>query len=410
MAKGMIVNMKNLKLTKFNVFTILLIPFVWIYELSVVAPILGSIAGAFPTASTFQLQLVIIMPFFASIPFSIIAGKLAKRHDKKNLVILGLLIYGIAGMLPYFCNTMPQILICRLITGIGVGMVLPLPNAMIAEHFSGTQRERMLGIATSVANIANVLDSIAVGVILTLGWRYPFLCFSVCLVIMLVSMVGLPKFPPKNEPVAVEEHHVSSKKIPKIAYILVLFMGLNWLLFAFNITNMALFMVEQNFATPWLIGLAICFPGFASIFSGMIFPNFYHKTKNYIAPISIAIYAAGFIAMYFTYGFGMQTVGNLLIGFGSGMLNPYILNLTSQKVDKVHRDAAYGLVTSGIHIGYLAAPFVQLAIATISGNETFRFLYGVSAVILIVATVISVFVAAKIPNQMAEEMAVDEAK
>ena len=160
--------MKNLKLTKFNVFTMLLIPFVWIYELSVVAPILGEVAKAFPNASTFQLQLIVIMPFFTSIPFSIIAGKLAKRYDKKNLIIIGLLIYGVAGMLPFFCQTMGQVLIFRLITGIGVGMVLPLPNAIIAEHFTGTQRERMLGAATGVANVANVLDSVAVGFILTL--------------------------------------------------------------------------------------------------------------------------------------------------------------------------------------------------------------------------------------------------
>lgn len=400
--------MNNVKLTKFNVFTILLIPFVWIYELSVVAPILGSVGEAFPNASTFQLQLVVIMPFFMSIPFSVIAGKLAKRYDKKNLVVIGLLIYGIAGIMPFFAQTMPQILICRLITGIGVGMVLPLPNAMIAEHFTGTKRERMLGVATSVANIANVLDSIAVGFILTLGWRYPFLCFTVCLVIMLVAVAGLPKFPARNDSTAVEEHHVPAKQIPKIAYVLVIFMSINWLLFAFNITNMALFMTQEKFGTPWLIGLAICFPGFASIFAGMLFPNFYHKTKNYIAPISILIYAAGFVAMYFTHGFGLQTVGNLLIGFGSGMLNPYLLNLTSQKVSKEQRDAAYGLVTSGIHIGYLSAPFVQLAIATISGNETFRFLFGVSSVVLIIATIIAGLAAAKMPKKATEEVMVEE--
>lgn len=400
--------MTNIKLTKFNVFTMILIPFVWIYELSVVAPILGEVSKAFPNSSTFELQLVIIMPFFTSIPFSIIAGKLAKRYDKKNLVVIGLLIYGIAGMLPYLCQTMSQILICRLITGIGVGTVLPLPNAMIAEHFIGTQRERMLGAATSVANIANVLDSIAVGFILTLGWRYPFLCFSVCLVIMLVAMAGLPKFPPKNEKISKEDNQVPAKLLPRIAYILVICMGINWMLFGFNITNMALFMESEKIGETWMMGIAICFPGLASIFAGMIFPNFYHRTKNYIAPISIGIFAAGFVVMFFTHSFATQTVANLLIGFGSGMLNPYILNLTSQKVDNAHRDAAYGLVSSGIHIGYLAGPFVQLALVTITGNGTYRFLFGVSAVILIVATFISIFAAGKISDQMREEVVTEK--
>ncbi|MBP2643961.1 MAG: transporter [Firmicutes bacterium] len=396
--------MQNLKLTKFNVFTLLLIPFVWIYELSVVAPILGSIASSFPLASTFQLQLIVIMPFFASIPMSVVAGKLAKRYDKKSLIILGLLIYGVAGMLPFLAQTMNQILIARLITGIGVGLVLPLPNAMIAEHFTGTQRQRMLGLATGVANIANVLDSIAVGFILLLGWRYPFLCFAVCLVIMVVAIFGLPKSAPnKQSSIEVVAHHLPSKNIPKITYALVVFMAINWMFFAFNIENMALFMTTENIGLPWMIGIAVCLPGGASIISGAIFPNFYSKTKNYIVFLSMAIFAIGYVALYFAHSFETQSIANILIGLGSGMLAPYILNLTSQKVEKAHRDAAYGLVTSGIHIGFLLAPFAQLILATISGNESFRFLYGVSAAILIVSTIFAFFIAMKKSNQIAEE-------
>lgn len=385
----------------------LLIPFVWIYELSVVAPILGSVAAAFPDASTFQLQLIVIMPFFASIPMSVVAGKLAKRFDKKNLIIFGLLIYGAAGMLPFLAHTMNQILICRFLTGIGVGLVLPLPNAMIAEHFEGAKRERMLGLATAVANVANVLDSIAVGFILLLGWRFPFLAFSVCLVIMVVAIFGLPKSDPNIKPVEVESH-LPGKDIPKIAYALVAFMAVNWMFFAFNITNMALFMVTEKIGLPWMIGIGICLPGLASILSGAIFPNFYHKTKSFIVPISIAIFAAGYVVMYFTHTFATQSIANILIGFGSGMLTPYILNLTSQKVEKSHRDAAYGLVTSGIHIGFLSAPFVQLAIATASGNETFRFLFGLSAAALVAAAVVSVFVAAKTPGKTVSTLTGEE--
>lgn len=393
--------MEKLKLTKFNVFSMLLIPFVWIYELSVVAPILGSISASFPLSSTFQLQLIVILPFVTSIPMSIISGKLAERFDKKNLIIIGLLIYGIAGMLPFWAETMNQILIFRLITGIGVGLVLPLPNAIITENFEGAKRQRMLGLATSVANIANVLDSIAVGFILLLGWRYPFLCFSVCLVIMVIAIFGLPKSCPNTQEIEAETHHSSSGNMPKIVYGLVAFMAINWIFFAFNITNMALFMTSEHIGVPWMIGIAICLPGGASIISGAIFPNFYSKTKNYLVPISMLFFAAGYVVLYYTHTFGIQTIANVLIGLGSGMLTPYILNCTAQKVNEEKRDSAYGFVTSGIHIGYLIAPFAQLLIATITGDETFRFLYGISAVALIVFTIIAFFIAMRKPNEVA---------
>ncbi len=397
--------MSNVKLSKFNVFAMLLIPFVWIYELSVVAPILGELSKAFPDASTFQLQLVVIMPFFTSIPFSIIAGKLAKKHDKKNLIVLGLLIYGVAGMLPFFCQTLAQVLIFRLITGIGVGLVLPLPNAIIAENFSGVKRERMLGLATGVANVANVLDSIAVGFILILGWKYPFLCFGLCLVIMVIAMVGLPKSPPVV--VAVQEGSTpsSEKGLPKVVYGLLLFMIANWMLFAFNINNTALFMITEKIGMPYMIGMAISLPGGISIISGLLFPTFYHKTKHYLVPISIAIFAAGYVVMYFTHDFTTQCIANSLIGLGSGMLVPYILNLVSQKVERSKRDDAYGIVTAGIHIGFLSSPFVQLLISTATGITAFRSLYGICANVLIVCTVVSLVVVMRMKNKSVEEVA-----
>ncbi|QAT43650.1 MFS transporter [Aminipila luticellarii] len=397
------VEKQSVKLSKFNIFTILLIPFVWIYELSVVAPILGKVGEAFPTASTFELQLVVVMPFITSIPFSVISGKLAKKYDKKNLIVLGLFIYGLAGITPFFCHTMHQILIFRLITGIGVGMVLPLPNSIIAELFTGTQRERMLGATTSVANVANVLDSIAVGFILTLGWKFPFLCFLVCFLIMFVAMAGLPKCPPAAQEISVSGELDSNKGVPKIAYALLAFMAVNWMFFAFNINNTALFMTSEHIGLPWMIGIAISLPGGISIISGLVFPNFYHKTRHFLVPIAIAIFAAGYIVMFYTHSFATQCVANCLIGFGSGLLPPYILNLTSQKVEPAKRDAAYGIVTAGIHIGFLSSPFVQLFISATTGIEAFRSLYGMCAIGLVICTVIAFFAVVRIKKEPAVE-------
>jgi len=151
-----------------------------------------------------------------------------------------------------------------------------------------------------------------------------------------------------------------------------------------------------------MIGIAICLPGGASIISGAIFPNFYHKTKEYIVPISAAIFGIGYIVMSLTHSFATQTIANILIGLGSGMIVPYILNLTSKKVEKAHRDAAYGFVTSGIHLGFLLAPFVQLTIKNITGFESYRFLCGVSAAVLIVVAVISFLAAMKQSKQITE--------
>ena len=187
------------KMTKFNEFSILLIPIVWFFCNAAVAPSLGALAQHFPAASDFQLKMVLSITSLTSVAFSVISGKLAKRFDKKMIVMIGLFIYGLGGISTAFAVTINQVLLLRLVTGVGVGLVLPLPGAIIAENFEGERRSRLLGLCTSTANVANVLTSIAVGILLVYGWQYPFYAFALSFVLVLTTLIGVPKAPPVKE-------------------------------------------------------------------------------------------------------------------------------------------------------------------------------------------------------------------
>ena len=158
-------------LTKFNAFSILLLAFCWLFEASAIGPALGEIAKAFPQASLLQIQNVMTAPLWTAIIVSVIAGKLAEYFDKKAIVLIGLLIYAVTGVLPIFVTNINQVIILRVITGIGAGLVLPMTNAMITVHYSGVDRERMFGLASSVSNIANVFVNVIVGFLITVSWK-----------------------------------------------------------------------------------------------------------------------------------------------------------------------------------------------------------------------------------------------
>ena len=85
-----------------------------------------------------------MIPFVAVLFFSAIAGKLSEYFDKKNILMLGLLIYGATGIMPAFATSIDQKMILRLIAGIGVGLVLPMTNAIIADHYLGNERRGLV--------------------------------------------------------------------------------------------------------------------------------------------------------------------------------------------------------------------------------------------------------------------------
>ena len=391
--------MAESKLSSFNTFTILLIPFVWLYEASAVGPTLGEISKIFPDASILQIQLIMVLPFLSSIIFSVISGRLSATFDKKNLVAIGLLIYGVTGMLPAFAKSINQILILRFLTGVGVGLVLPLPNAIITEHFSGERRERMLGLATSVANIANIVASVAIGFILMFGWQYPYYSFSLVLVILVIVLFGLPKSPP----MANEKALLKKEKLPWAVWGLALFMTLNFMVLGFFIFNLALFMTSEKLGAPWMIGIAMAIPATGCTLAGALFPELIRVSKSYFVTASLVVFAIGFALICGAYSFPVILLACILAGFGSGALVPYVLYMTSIKVRPEQRDLAYGIVTSCIHFGYLTSPFAQQVISRVSDNASYRHLFLVACIII----AISICVALVFRKQSVVEVAVN---
>lgn len=387
--------MNTKKISKYNGFSILLITFVWIFETSAVSPILDSLGKDFPGVSNFQLQLVSIMPFVTSIIFSIVAGYLSKYFNKKKIIIVGLIIYGITGMIPAFATSINQILLLRLLTGIGVGFTLPLPNAIISEYYEGEERKRMLGLGTSVANVANVINSVLIGFLLEIGWRYCFGAFVIILIIALNSIIGMPDSLPTKQ-TNQNKSKVSISSLPKIIFVLAFFMVLNWAVFQFNILNMAFFIMSEKLGAPWMIGLAIAVPGGFSIFSGIFFPIIYNKTKNYIIFLSLLIFTVGFFVLYSTHSFSVLVLANALIGFGSGLIVPFILYVTSKSVSTEQIDISFGIVSGCIHLGILASPFLQAGIAMLCRTDSIRFLYLFSAIGLAIFTVIALIYGVKV--------------
>lgn len=388
----------NTKMTKFNEFSILLIPIVWFFCNAAVAPSLGALSQHFPLASDFQLKMVLSITSLTSVTFSIISGKLANRFDKKNIVMIGLVIYGLGGISTAFAGTINQVLILRLLTGIGVGLVLPLPGAIVAEKFEGEKRSRLLGLCTATANVANVLTSVLVGFLLVYGWQYPFYAFGLSFVLVLTTLFGVPKSLPakvvekKNNTVVVEE------KLSGSIYLLGLFMILAWMTHVVLVSNIALFWTRDKLGPVGLLGLVLSLSALASIVSGSMYPELSKIFKKYLSFVSLIVFAIEFFLLYIANSTLSVFIGCLMEGLGFGILVPMIFDITAKKVKNSQKDMAFGIVSGCMHLGGLLSPFIQLLYAKMGNTDSVRFLFLVCVVEVCVAAVIAFVVAMRMKN------------
>ena len=173
----------------------------FVEEQGIDAAQLGLIVAAWPIAK------LITEPFF---------GWWADRHSRKPQMVIGLLIFGVASLLPIFFTTFAAQFILRFIAGAAVGMYDPAARGMIVEATEPDERGEAFGFygAFQVGGYAIGPAIGALGASVFGGYAFPFVFTAVLAVVAAgVLVVYLPARPHVVE--APEfAHHPEARPVP----------------------------------------------------------------------------------------------------------------------------------------------------------------------------------------------------
>jgi predicted MFS family arabinose efflux permease len=146
----------------------------------------------------YLVNLLQTMPGFWIVAFSPIAGWLADRFGRRNILMMAMVIYSVAGVAPFKMEDIYAILFTRCLVGMCESVVLTVTTTMLCDYFKGRSRERWLASQTGVASLS-ALVIIPLGGILgdKFGWHGPFLVYLYSLI--LVVFVALFCWEPSRE-------------------------------------------------------------------------------------------------------------------------------------------------------------------------------------------------------------------
>ena len=91
--------------------------------------------------AAFMLPFVVLMPIY---------GRLSDGVDRRLLILLGTVIFGIGSAMTFMAPDMRWLMAGRAIQGIGVGGMTPMGMALLASIFSAGERGRVLGTWSAV--------------------------------------------------------------------------------------------------------------------------------------------------------------------------------------------------------------------------------------------------------------------
>jgi MFS transporter, AAHS family, 4-hydroxybenzoate transporter len=124
-------------------------------------------------------------------------GWFGDRHGRKMAIVIGSIIYGGFSLACAWSDNVTQLAVLRLLTGIGLGGVLPNVIAMAAELSPRRIRAMMTPLVTVGISLGAVtVGLLAASLVPTFGWRILFLIGGVVpLVLALVVQIWLPESP-----------------------------------------------------------------------------------------------------------------------------------------------------------------------------------------------------------------------
>jgi len=122
----------------------------------------------------------------------LIYGKLADIYGRKRILFIGLTIFLIGSILCGFADSMTQLIIFRLIQGLGAGAVMPITTTIIGDIYSTKERAKVQGYLASIWGISAVLGPvIGGGIVHYFSWQ---LIFWINVPLGLLSMLGIGLF------------------------------------------------------------------------------------------------------------------------------------------------------------------------------------------------------------------------
>lgn len=352
---------------------------------------------------TFWTSMVLTMPALFVVLGGPLMGFLADRFGRKPLLIASLILGGLGGSSAVLMHSLPAILVTRALVGLGIAGSTTATNSLVADYFSGDARAKFLGQVTAFTGFAGVLFMPFGGYLASLNWHYAFVSYLPALIFVPLTLFFI------REPESVLAHEADAmtaklKFKPVSIYIFAAIM-LNQLAFMSVPVFIASYLQDLVGAGSIEVGLIGAFSGLFSFLGGLIYGRINQKFDYLrINTVIFLAYALGFLAIGLAQNWVLIVVGEVLVGFGMGVIPSNLSTWLASEVQPLVRGRANGLYVTMMFLGNFAT---SILLTPIAQATNLRSVYYISAVVVAFASVAGVALHKSLARTAAEESAAE---
>ena len=129
------------------------------------------------------------------------SGRWADRQGPRKVYVVGTLLYAVATVLTSQSQSMVQLIMFRVIQGLGAGIIVPASMAAVTRYWRDKRLGRIIGLLGSMQVVATLIGAPLGGWLTSvLGWRVAFASPALLSIVALTLSLSLPGSRLPSEP------------------------------------------------------------------------------------------------------------------------------------------------------------------------------------------------------------------
>lgn len=336
-------------------------------------PILALIMQTFDNVSAANFSFSITSGVMVVVIF--IAGHLAKIIDKRDLMVIGTIIFILGGFCGSLSPNIEFLIATRALEGVGAGLVYPMVPAITAQLFEGRERTQVMGLLNGGACVIALFLNFGAGVIGSLfGWRACLYIYAILSVAVFLQVKYIPKLGPEKTFVSAENEVRSARSLPIAVYLLALGNCVfSCCAMVFNMT-LSGFVIDTGIGTSAVAGTAGSVQTFVGFIVGLLFARIIRKLGKFVPAFSLAMLAICYFGLSQSTTPLMVYFSISFIGLCCGILYPYLNECVARATHASNVTLGMSYLSMGMLVGnFLCGFFTTYLISITDGSYTSMF-------------------------------------
>ena len=352
-----------------------------------VSPISEKLLTVFPSATELDIQMLTTLPSLLIIPFVLLAGYLSSRIGHIKLLYIGLSLFLLSGALYFFCTGMAQLIVVSGLLGIGAGIIVPLSTSLVSRFFEGEERTRQYGYVSAITNISLVVATALTGWLADIQWRLPFLVY----LLPFFSIILVPAIRRGESTLrsSVDENtHLEDNAIDygALSKYMLYYLLITYLVMVVSIDLP--FLLDSYGYDSGVSGMLISLFFLAIMLPGLFINRILAVLGHSVLLWALLLIGLGLLDIYLYDSILAVIIGCVATGFGYGMAQPYVYDVTASLASASKVTYAFSLLMTMNYVAIVASPFITDGIQHISGVKGEHFPFLLNAVAALCALVL----------------------